>query len=163
MQVDTTRLAARFWARVNKTDTCWLWTGRIDEAGYGLLDVVDPNGRAKGRPQKAQRVSWYLHTGVWPDRDVLHRCDNPPCVRFDGHLWLGTNDDNIADKVAKGRQYRGGRHHHAKLTDEQVRAIRRRAAGGMMQKDLAVEYGVSPSTICDILAKRVWKHVPTRP
>lgn len=102
----TRSLAARFWAKVNKTPTCWLWTANRLPKGYGVINV---GGRA-GSQQLAHRVSWELHFGPIPDGLwVLHRCDNPPCVRPD-HLFLGTVQDNVDDMVTKGRaNFRGGR------------------------------------------------------
>src|SRR5262245_20642397 len=96
---------ARFWAKVHKTDTCWLWTGSTHR-GYGQLS--SPSGRGHA-PLRAPRVSWEIHYGPIPEGLwVLHRCDVRGCVRPD-HLWLGTRQDNIADMVAKGRSARGER------------------------------------------------------
>jgi len=93
-------LDVRFWLRVQKSDTCWEWTGA--RLKYGLLSV-------KGRPRWAHRVSWVLTYGtIPPGLCVLHHCDNPPCVRPD-HLFLGTTLENIADRDRKGRQARGDR------------------------------------------------------
>ena len=92
-------LVERFWEKVVKTPTCWLWTAAA-QGGYGVIG--DPH--RKGRVLRAHRVSWELHDGPIPSgMDVLHRCDTPACVRPD-HLFLGTAADNIADMFAKGRQ-----------------------------------------------------------
>lgn len=89
-------LAARFWSRVRITDGCWEWTANHLPAGYGLV-------KAEGRSHLAHRVSWELAHGPIPaGMLVLHRCDNPACVRPD-HLWLGTQKQNIADMLTKGR------------------------------------------------------------
>lgn len=92
------------------------------------------------------------------DRDVLHRCDNPTCVRPD-HLFLGDQALNMADKVAKGRQTRGASNSGAKLTAETVRDIRRRYADGSLQRLLAAEYGVTESLVSMVASRRIWKHV----
>lgn len=92
----------RFWARVDKSGECWVWTGAALPAGYG---------RWKGahRLVYAHRFSWELANGPIPDGMlVCHRCDNPPCVRPD-HLFLGTPTDNIRDMNAKGRGRAGDR------------------------------------------------------
>lgn len=90
----------RFWAKVNKTDGCWLWTGSTRWFGHGALHV-------NGRRTLTHRYSWTLANGPIPDgQSVLHRCDTPACVRPD-HLFLGTQTDNVADMVQKNRQARG--------------------------------------------------------
>lgn len=86
----------RFWAKVDRGDGCWRWTAGCDSSGYGSLKT----GQTK---VSAHRLSWQLHHGpVPPGQNVLHRCDNPRCVR-PSHLFLGTQADNIADMLAKGR------------------------------------------------------------
>lgn len=88
-------LPERFWAKVQKGQDCWLWSGSTN-GRYGRI-VVD------GKNTPAHRVSWTLHNGPVPDdRSVCHHCDNPLCVRPD-HLFLGTQSDNMRDCAAKGR------------------------------------------------------------
>lgn len=77
---------------------CLLWTGARHGNGYGLLTIA-PNHRAKLR---AHRVSYEIFVGPVGDKWVLHKCDTPLCVNPD-HLFLGTDADNKADKIAKGR------------------------------------------------------------
>jgi len=87
-----------FWSRVNKTASCWLWTGATVK-GYGYLKVP-PSPR---RTMYAHRVVWCLRYGQPPNgMCILHRCDNPLCVNPD-HLFLGTHADNMRDASAKGR------------------------------------------------------------
>lgn len=91
-----TTVVNKFWAKVNKTDGCWEWTGATTHNGYGSFTV-------DGRGVRAHRYSWRLHYGDDPGRMlVCHTCDNPKCVRPD-HLFLGTTVQNERDKVAKGR------------------------------------------------------------
>jgi len=92
----------RFWTKVQKTDSCWLWLGsRTSAKGYGQFI-------ANGRRYLASRYSWELHNGQ-PIPDgliVCHHCDNPQCVN-PAHLFTGTYQDNMDDRGAKGRTYNG--------------------------------------------------------
>lgn len=90
----------RFWSSVDKDgeNGCWLWTRGRNEHGYGVLDRKSGSGLA-------HRYSWELANGPIPTGlQVLHRCDNPPCVNPE-HLFLGTRLDNMADMTAKGRHW----------------------------------------------------------
>jgi hypothetical protein len=138
---------------------CFLWLGALSPGGYARITIV--------RSENAHRISWMLFRGNIPDElHVLHHCDVRCCVNPD-HLFLGTNDDNIADKVAKGRQARnrGVLHPAAKLTESQVLAIlndvRPLAA-------IAECYSVTKATITSIKAGTSWVNitnggVPRRP
>lgn len=117
------------------------------------------------RCQRAHRVSYEMSYG--PIRDglwVLHRCDNPPCVR-PTHLFLGTRTDNVRDMVAKGRHktpfaaYRGENHPMAKLTEAGVLEIRARAAAGEKRSSLCEAFGLSQAAIAHAITGRHWKHV----
>lgn len=142
-----TPLADRFWAKVVKADGCWGWSGTRNQYGRGQIS----RGGRYGKLAMASHVSWELHhgqipTGLW----VLHKCDNPTCVNPQ-HLFLGTHQDNMDDAKAKGRM-RGGhppgeRHPAAKLTTEQVIAIRE---DGRSQSKIAAAYGVTQSHISAI-------------
>jgi hypothetical protein len=93
-------LSCRFNSKVTTGDGCWLWNGARDGKGYGRLIIKDVNARAT-------RVAWELAYGEIPSGlYVCHRCDTPSCVRPD-HLFLATNDENMADMVAKGRARNG--------------------------------------------------------
>jgi hypothetical protein len=141
-----------FWDRVTKCDNgCWEWCGGT-KGPYGVC-------RVRGRPVRAHRVSYELHFGPVPSSlCVCHRCDNPICVRPD-HLFLGTNLDNVADKVAKGRQVRGVSVNTAKLTPEAVRRIRDEYRDGVSASTLATRYGISDRCILRIVRREAWKHV----
>lgn len=147
----------RFWTKVQKTAGCWLWLGHFDKNGYGQLALP---GRRGGTLQ-AHRFSWQLHNGPIPDgKCVLHKCDNPSCVN-PKHLFLGTNYDNWHDMENKGRWKPGGcpqgeKHPLAKLSDEQVKAIRLCSLSG---PELARRYGVRPQTIYAVRNRETWKHI----
>lgn len=143
----------RFWGKVNKTETCWLWTGSKGSDGYGITTV----GHTKLR---ASRVSWELANGPIPEGlSVLHHCDTPLCVRPD-HLFLGTRADNARDKVTKGRQPRGESHRGAKLTDQYVREIRQHYDDGIFSmRHIGRIYGVSAEVIRRIVYRRGWTHI----
>lgn len=128
---------------------CRVWTSSGYPYGYGQL-------MWNGRPRKAHRLAWENANGPIPSGlHVCHRCDNPKCINPD-HLFLGTSADNSADKVAKGRQQRGSRHGLAKLTEEQVRAIK---ADGRQQFIIAKDYGVGSNVISKIKTGVSWRHV----
>lgn len=144
----------RFWSRVERGDGCWLWTGTLWPNGYGQCA-----SGTRSRNDYAHRMAWKLTNGPIPDGlNVLHRCDNPPCCRPD-HLFLGTDADNVADKVAKGRQLKGEQIHGARLVAAQIPDIRRRLADRESMHLIAADYGVSRGAIQDIAGGRTWRHV----
>ena len=128
---------------------CWEWNGALDNNGYGQLAVN------RGRPWKAYRIAYEAWVKVPADNvDICHRCDNPKCIN-PGHLFEGSRQVNVDDAVSKGRNVHGERCPH-KLTDLQVAAIRERyAAGGISQRVLGKEFGVSQSQISNVV---LWKH-----
>ena len=138
----------RFHERVDKSGDCWIWLGRLTDDGYGILDV-DVKGKL------AHRLAWEMESDSIPDgMEVCHHCDNPRCVRV-SHLFLGTHQENIADR---DRKERGG---VAKLTKSQVAEIRRiYSHGSITQKELAARYGVARCTISAITTGTNWKHIP---
>ena len=163
----TPKQVARFWARVDTSGECWEWTGyRMPKMGYGAMYLGykkerTSSGHAWPIGMTAHRFSWVLHFGSIPEGQwVLHRCDNPPCVRPD-HLWLGTKGDNVRDMYAKGR---GGYHgmpgeanHKAKLTEQQVYEMR--AQYRALVNSLASRHEVTRSLIRQILIGKVWRHL----
>jgi len=150
-------LEERFWAKVEKSTGCWNWTAAKNPKGYGIFCIEKKTNSL----ELAHRVSYRLHYGAIPeDLRVLHHCDNPTCVRPD-HLFLGTDGDNTADKVAKNRQQKGEHHALAKLTDAQATEIRRRyAAGGVSQAQLAREYSINHATMGSLIHRKTWHHLP---
>jgi hypothetical protein len=129
---------------------CWEWRGNRIRRGYGRLAV------GKQKTAGAHRVSFELHIGPIPvGLSVLHHCDNPPCVN-PAHLFPGSAQDNRDDMVSKGRDSRGDRNFHLKLSDADISVIRaRHAAGGITQTALGIEYGVWQTTIGKIVRNKI--------
>lgn len=99
---------------------------------------------------KAHRLSWKFAFGTIPHGlCVLHRCDNPRCVRPD-HLFLGTDQDNKDDMNQKRRNVFHKNNPSKKLTDAQVRLIRRKRARGVLLRVLAAEFAIAESMVCRI-------------
>ena len=159
-------MTARFWSKVTKTSTCWLWTAHIfPVSGYGQFSV-------KRQCIGAHRFAWIDTYGPIPKgMCVLHKCDVRHCVN-PSHLFLGTNADNSADMVKKGRSTkgraiphpnltnvrRGETHGMAKLTMKEVRDIRSLyLAGTYLQREIGAMYGVKQGTISQIVNKQKWK------
>ena len=109
--------AARFWHKVEKTETCWLWRGTSDESGYGRFCW---KSWAKG----AHVVAYYLGHGVWPKHDVAHTCHQRSCVRPE-HLKDLTRADHMAMDGEAGRFSRKHMHKRRKLSDDQVKDIKK--------------------------------------
>ncbi len=147
-------LIDRLMARCSKSTGCWEWTGSSDVHGYGRLNIGN-------KPMLAHRTSWEVFRGLIPDgMYVLHRCDNPRCIRPE-HLFLGDQQMNMDDKAAKKRHRygvsRGIDHGCSKLTDEQVREIR---ASTGPSRITAEKYGISGRQVRDIRTLKSWKHLP---
>lgn len=140
--------------RIDDEDN-WLFTGSTTkENGYGRIQYM-------GKLVCVHVLAWELTNGpVPPGMKVLHTCDVPPCFNPQ-HLFLGSQQDNVDDMVAKGRdrKARGSDHGTAKLTEEQVVTIRQRRELGAKAVELANEYGVTPALISHICTGRIWKHV----
>ena len=112
---------------------CWDWRGKLNAQGYGVW-----------RSALAHRVAYALYHGPIPKGLVVrHHCDRPRCVN-PSHLAIGTREDNVADRVERGRSARGERHGRAKLTDWQAREI---ATCGEPVKAMARRLGVTPKAV----------------
>lgn len=184
----------RFWSHVDQSsgpDSCWPWTGTMEPkkpsepAAYGRFTI-----RRLGHKRfllKAHRVAFKVIMGVDPGEFlVCHSCDFPPCQNG-AHLFLGTNDENMADMAKKGRAASGDRngtklyperlargtangkytcpestprcekHGMAKLTWPIVNEIRRRFGTGDRKLWLAREFHVTPQQINKIVTGEHWK------
>lgn len=147
----STPAVVRFWSKIERTDSCWEWRGGRSSNGYGVLYV-------DGRQVGAHRFSYETLVGpIEGDLFVLHECDNKGCVNPE-HLHLGTQADNMMERTERGRADapRGTAHRSAKLTEDDIRAIRND------QRSLSVianEYNVVISCISRIRNRRSWRHV----
>lgn len=155
----------RFLFSVNKDgplilrSRCWIWTRPLNHNGYGQFMV-------KGKVLRVHRYAYAEFIGTIPTGlDVLHKCDTRNCVN-PKHLFLGTTQINQADKVRKNRQAKGETNGFAKLTEEEVRLIRKLYAKKSGYHDpihgqggLAKRFNVTQANISLILKGRGWKHV----
>ncbi len=154
--------ADKFWPNVTKTDDCWLYLNR-SSSGYGQM-------KHQGRNIGAHRVSWEIHHGPIPNGSwVLHRCDNPPCVRPE-HLFLGTPGDNSRDRNDKGRANHQGYPAHryvprgeeveqSRLAESEIPRIRERFASGESMRSIARSHGVTHEAIRKVIRRETWTHV----
>lgn len=136
---------------------CWLWTGKLDRAGYGVITH-------DFREMRAHRVSWWLEYSKDLPSDVFvcHRCDVRCCVN-PAHLFLGTAADNSHDCWRKGRGIPGARlangSRTARLTPGDVRAIREIAASGVPYSDIASQFSVGSNYVGMIVRRVSWGHL----
>ena len=141
----------RFFSKVNKTDTCWLWTAYCNKKGYGSFKYNETM-------VLAHRFSWLLAGNTIPEElYICHAphniCGHKNCVN-PLHLRVDTKAANNRDMLEDGTISRGTKHYNCKLTEEQVREIRRR--GTKNQTRLAEEFCVNITTINDIIHRRTW-------
>jgi len=143
-----------FWAKVHKGPTCWEWTGARRPSGHGLFNGFE------GKSVSAARFSLELHLGYPPPpgTETCHRCDNPPCVN-PRHLYYGTRQSNVDDAWARGLVPVGSARPAARLTEDQVIAIRESYALGGDARTLAHLYGIAVPTLRHIVLGLKWKHV----
>lgn len=143
---------------------CLLWLGSCMKSGYGEVTRGGRNGLY------VHRLVWeHFHGPIPPGRFVCHRCDVRSCINDNpadtGHLFLGTPADNIHDAMSKNRldvvsmQRHGEAHHNSRLTDDLVRSIRRRAAAGESNADIAADLKMTSTNIWYVVKRLAWKHV----
>lgn len=153
----------RFWSKVDKDGPvpahrpelgpCWMWTGRTDRKGYGRFDIGEES-------KQAHRMSMlFAHGSVPGSALVLHLCNNLPCVN-QTHLYFGSASDNLVDAYAAGRVHQSGTHNgRAKLTEQDVQAIRAALVAGSTYHAVAVEFGISQGTVSLIKKRVTWQNV----
>jgi len=129
---------------------CWIWTGARHTFGYG-------NFWTGKKYDVAHRVSYALYVGEIPQgMNVLHKCDNPSCIRPD-HLFIGTDQDNIYDKCMKGRargpKMVGEKNPSSKISSEIVLLIR---ADKRAHRVICNDYGISKTQVGRIKRNESW-------
>lgn len=170
----------RFKKHLRKSGKCLLWTGLLDISGYGRF-------RYKNAEFKAHRVAWFVYHGKQPKDLVLHSCDHPACVLqdhlFEGDLALNAQDRNNKGRTASGNRngsrihpeklIRGDAHwmnkqshrvlgegnNAAKITEQDVRFIRKHKSERGFQAAIAIKLGLSRMHVNKIAHSRVWRHV----
>lgn len=160
MPMRTRPAEERFWDKVQITDNCWIWTGALNDSGYG---VMGRGGRSGGNV-RATHVSWKIHKKEEIQKGIfaLHKCDNPICVNPE-HLFLGTAKHNYDDMKIKNRnsdppKLSGELNGYSKLTENQVIEIKS-LKGQVKYQDIADLYNVSKSCITAIMTGRNWGNV----
>lgn len=158
---------ARFWSKVDVStkNKCWNWKSPNHEFGYGQF-------RFNGKSKTSHRVALIFWSGKEEKNlFVLHSCDNPRCCN-PNHLRWGTAKDNFNDCVERGRNspppknninppiHYGTNNNKAVLNEKKVVKIREEyQSGNCSQKYLSKKWGVSKSTIAQIVNYKTWKHV----
>ncbi len=135
-------------------DKCWLWSGSLAPDGYGKVKIKDKH-------TSAHRLSWVIHNGEIPSgMQVLHKCDNRSCVN-PNHLVLGTNAENTADRVRKGRSNpaKGNQLPQSKLDECKVRQIREMSRVGMPQSKIAAYFDMCQQAIANVVSRKAWAHI----
>lgn len=141
----------RFWSKVDKSagpNGCWIWMAARHANGYGRFYV---GGRANRRGLQAHRFALGV-SDIGDPRHVLHSCDNPPCVN-PAHLRFGDHAANMRDMASRGRS------RTTRLSEVDVRKIRKLADWGLSQAQIARDFGVSKSNVQAITSYATWRHV----
>lgn len=136
-------------SRLARVGECEVYQGTKSRKGYGRIEAL-------GKAHAVHRAVWSWSHGPIPDGMlVCHHCDNPSCVRLE-HLFLATNDENMADMLRKGRaksrsRLAGERNPQSKTSDTDVRLMREKFAAGATTVALAAEYGLTRGGVWQIV------------
>ncbi len=146
------RLEDRFWPKVQKTETCWLWTGAVDSSGYGLIEVGGCKNRATLR---AHRVACMLKGVRIAGLVVRHECNVKLCVRVaKRHAQAGTQKQNMRDRELAGNTLRGSSFHNAVMTKEKAAQVLEAYDAGVYRsvRELGRAFGLASSTVYNLVA-----------
>ncbi len=144
---------------VDDATGCHNWTGSKTN-GYGRL-IIGSRTDGSRRTISAHRLAFESFRGPIPaGMEVCHKCDNPSCIN-PNHLFVGTKQDNMDDRDAKGRNkvQVGEKNGQAKLTEADVRSIRRLRSIGHTYKSIASRFGVDKMTVLRAAKGEQWAHV----
>ena len=144
----------RFWDKIRKTETCWIWEAGKNKDGYGYFSLA-------GKNLRAHRVLWEMINGPIQIGAVLcHECDNRACVNPE-HLWVGSDQSNASDMVRKGRSFRptGLLNNNAKITPAKVRKMRALRGSGVLLREIAKTFNVSVSLVSLIVRRLSWTSI----
>jgi predicted XRE-type DNA-binding protein len=145
-------MESKFLKKVEKTDSCWNWTGRLDIGGYGRFS------RGNGHWTKAHRTSYEIYKGNIPNGLIIrHLCHNRKCVN-PNHLETGTQKDNVKDMYLANRQpnRKGAKNSQSKITQQDADEIRQWREFGYTQQSIADVFGISQGNISAIVARKLW-------
>lgn len=140
--------------KIDDEKKCWLWVGGKNRKGYGSIHF-------NGKNRIAHRMSYELYVGEIPCGVlVCHHCDTPSCVNPE-HLFLGTDLDNSNDKFSKGRHKSspGQSNGNSKLTNDEVRCIKKRLKVGTKVSEISKQYHISETNIYYIKKEKTWSHI----
>lgn len=140
-------LEERFWSKVDKSNgdnACWIWKASRNEYGYGKI-------RYNGVLRKATHVVWFLTYGAFPTLDILHSCDNTPCIN-PKHLREGTQSDNNQDIRDRNR-------HFSKYSIEQIKECKRLLEVGEKRKDISSKLNINLHTVHAVANGDKWGHI----
>lgn len=140
----------RFMSKTQRRGGCWIWTDAPDKDGYGKFQL------ASGPTERAHRTAWRLfHGEIPPKMHCLHTCDTPACVN-PKHLWLGTQADNIADMIAKGRRARP----NSAINEATASKIKARLRAGERPTQIARAMRLTRTIVFSIKYGKTWRDVP---
>jgi len=154
MEINYEALRKAFEKNIIRKEGCWGWKGFIDEDGYGRMSCRRQNGT-----QILHRASYLINKGPIPKGYIVrHTCHNKICANPD-HLELGTSKQNSRDMVKARRQAFGTKNGNAKLTEEDVRVIKRMIHRKKSYSLIAELFDVHADAISNIAREITWKHV----
>jgi hypothetical protein len=147
MHIHSPITAARLWSKVDvrkSENDCWEWQGSRTRGGYGRMKI-------KGKSYTVTRLAWEMYNNSnLGNLQAMHTCDNPRCCN-PKHIKAGTHQENMDDMAVKGRAR--GKHYAKTLSAGDNEKIRSRVKSGEHQNDVAISFGITGTTLHDILKR----------